>query len=121
MRYVLLIYVQEDVLPNLPEDERNALIQGYAQFHQSVNESGLMSGGAPLQPISNSTTVRIRNNETLITDGPFAETKEQLAGIYILNCKDLDEAIEIAKTIPDVKYGAIEIRPELMIYNDYNG
>ena len=116
MRYVLLIYVNEEVTATMAPEEREALVKGYGIFHGTVTERGLRDGGAPLQPVSNSTTVRIRNGEQLITDGPFAETKEQLAGVYILNCKDLDEAIELAALIPDAKYGAIEIRPELTTY-----
>ena len=74
-----------------------------------------MTGGAPLQPTSTATTVRVRNGKTLITDGPFTETKEQLAGIYILNCKDLDEALEMAARIPDAVFGSIEIRPVMEV------
>jgi hypothetical protein len=72
---------------------------------------GILTGGAPLQPTSAATTVRVRNGKTLITDGPFAETKEQLAGTYVLDCKDLDEAIEMAAKIPDALFGSVEIRP----------
>lgn len=111
MRYVMMIYVSEDTIMNMPNDERKDYIQGYTEFHTDVNQRGIWDGGAPLQPIANSTTVRIRDNETMITDGPFAETKEQLAGVYILNCDNLDEAIELAKKMPDAKLGAIEIRP----------
>ncbi len=111
MRYVLMIYVSEETTMNMPADERAELVKDYTAFHMDVNMRGKWDGGAPLQPIANSTTVRMRDGETLITDGPFAETKEQLAGVYILNCDNLDEAIELAKKIPDVKYGAIEIRP----------
>lgn len=111
MRYVLMIYVSEETSMTMPADERAELVKDYTAFHMDVNMRGKWDGGAPLQPIANSTTVRMRDGETLITDGPFAETKEQLAGVYILNCDNLDEAIELAKKIPDVKYGAIEIRP----------
>ena len=111
MRYVLMIYVSEEVTLNMPPDKRKELVQGYTSFHMDVNQQGIWDGGAPLQPVNNSTTVQIRDGETMITDGPFAETKEQLAGVYILNCDNLDEAIEWAKRIPDAKYGAIEIRP----------
>ena len=78
---------------------------------QEMQQRGLLTGGAPLQPTSTATTVRVRDGKTLITDGPFAETKEQLAGFYILNCKDLDEAIEMASKVPDALSGSIEIRP----------
>lgn len=113
MRYVLMIYVSEETTMTMNPEDRKDLVQGYTEFHTDVNQRGIWDGGAPLQPISNSTTVRIRDGKTMITDGPFAETKEQLAGIYILHCDNLDEAIEMAKKIPDVKYGAIEIRPAM--------
>ncbi len=74
-------------------------------------QRGLPDGGAPLQPTGAATTVRVRGGKTMITDGPFAETKEQLAGFYILNCKDLDEAIELASKVPDALTGSIEIHP----------
>ncbi|HEV2472349.1 MAG TPA: YciI family protein, partial [Chthonomonadales bacterium] len=80
-------------------------------FLREVQQRGLLTGGAALQPTATATTVRIRGGKPLITDGPFAETKEQLAGFYILNCKDLDEAIEIAGKVPDSASGSIEIRP----------
>lgn len=116
MRYVLLIYVSEEITATMPEDERTALVQGYTAFHGEVHQRGMMTGGAPLQPMSSATTVRIRDGKTLITDGPFIETKEQLAGVYILECQNLDEAIAMAAKIPDAQYGAIEIRPELTTY-----
>ena len=111
MRYVMMIYVSEDTIMNMPNEERQSYMQGYAEFHTDVNQRGIWDGGAPLQAIANTTTVRIRDGETMITDGPFAETKEQLAGVYILHCDNLDEAIELAKRMPDAKLGAIEIRP----------
>ncbi len=113
MRYVLMIYVSEETTNALSPEDRQEWIQGYAEFHAAVNQQGKWDGGAPLQPIATSTTVQIRNDDTLITDGPFAETKEQLAGIYILNCENLDEAIDWAKKLPDAKYGSIEIRPAM--------
>jgi hypothetical protein len=111
MRYVLLIYGSEADSARMTQSERAALMQGHATFAQEALARGILTGGAPLQPTSTATTVRIRDGKTLITDGPFAETKEQLAGTYVLNCKDLDEAIEMATRIPDVLSGSIEIRP----------
>ena len=107
MRYVLLIYGSEA----LPQQERDAIMRGHAAFLQEVQQRDLLTGGAPLQPTSTATTVRVRGGKLMITDGPFAETKEQLAGFYILNCKDLDEAIEMASKVPDAPFGSIEIRP----------
>ena len=111
MRYMLLIYGSEEDYARMTEEERAALMQGHAAFANEAVTRGILAGGAPLQPTSTATTVRVRNRKTMITDGPFAETKEQLAGTYILNCKDLDEAIELAARIPDASYGSIEIRP----------
>ena len=107
MRYVLLIYGSEV----RPQEERDAIMRGHPAFLQQIQQRGLLSGGAALQPTGTATTVRFRGGKTMITDGPFAETKEQLAGFYILDCKDLDEAIELAGKIPDVTSGSIEIRP----------
>ena len=111
MRYVLLIYGSEADSASMTRQERAALMQGHAAFAQEALARGILTGGAPLQPTSTATTVRVRDGKMLITDGPFAETKEQLAGTYVLNCKDLDEAIEMAARVPDALYGSIEIRP----------
>lgn len=116
MRYVMMIYVDETIIATMSDDERNTLVRDYAAFHQEVNQRQIWDGGAPLQPTNSSTSVQMRDGKALITDGPFAETKEQLAGVYILHCDNLDDAIEWAKKIPDVKYGTIEIRPANDIY-----
>ena len=116
MQYVLLIYVDEGVTDSLPPDERGAYFQGYATFEGEVQQRGIKTGGQPLQPVSTATTIRIREGDTLITDGPFAETKEQLAGFYVLECENLDEAIALAGKMPDAQYGAIEIRPVFTKY-----
>ena len=111
MRYMLLIYGSEADAASMTLEERDALMQGHAAFAQEALARGILTGGAPLQPTHTATTVRVRKGKIMITDGPFAETKEQLAGTYILNCKDLDEAIEMATRIPDTLHGSIEIRP----------
>jgi hypothetical protein len=95
----------------MTQEERAALMEAHAAFANEALKRGLLTGGEPLQPTSTATTVRVRNGKTLITDGPFAETKEQLAGTYVLNCRDLHEAIEMAARIPDALNGSIEIRP----------
>jgi hypothetical protein len=92
MRYVLLIYGSEEAYARMTQEEHVALMQGHSTFANEAQKRNLLTGGEPLQPTSTATTVRIRNGKTLITDGPFAETKEQLAGTYVQNCKDLDEA-----------------------------
>ena len=116
MQYVLLIYVGEDVTAGLSSEERATYFQGYAGFEGDVQQRGIKTGGQPLQPVSTATTIRIRDGDTMITDGPFAETKEQLAGFYVLECENLDEAIALAGKMPDAQYGAIEIRPVFTKY-----
>jgi hypothetical protein len=80
-------------------------------FTKDIVDRGLMKGGEALQPTSTATSVRVRNGDTLTTDGPFAETKDQLGGFYLVDCKDLDEAVEVAAGIPDARRGTIEVRP----------
>ena len=113
MRYALLIYSNEKDVAQMTEQEQAAYMQAYNTYTREVQEQGLLVGGEPLQSIATSTTVRVRDGKTLVTDGPFAETKEQLGGFYLLNCKDLDQAIAMASKIPDVAFGSIEIRPIL--------
>jgi len=110
MRYMLLIYASEVDFSHMTSEERAAIMQGHSTFAQEAMQRGILTGGAPLQPTSTARTVRIRKGKTLVVDGPFAETKEQLAGTYILDCKNLDEAIELATKIPDALHGSIEIR-----------
>ena len=112
MRYLLLIYTPETTMPPAPIEGRK-MMEAYATFTQDVRDRGLMESGEALQPTSTATTVRVRDGESLITDGPFAETREQLGGYYLLNCKDLDEALECAAKIPGAQFGAIEVRPIL--------
>src|ERR1700730_15063935 len=111
VRYMLLIYGSEADAATMTQEERDAMMQGHAVFANEALARGILSGGAPLQPTHTATTVRVRKGKIMITDGPFAETKEQLAGTYILNCRDLDEAIELAARIPDALRGSVEIRP----------
>ena len=111
MRYMLLIYASEEDYSQMTSEEHAAIMQGHGAFAQEAMQRGILMGGAPLQPTSTARTVRVRKGKTVVVDGPFAETKEQLAGTYILDCKDLDEAIELATKIPDAIYGSIEIRP----------
>ena len=114
MKYMCLIYTDEakDPQPGTPEMDR--LMQGYMAFTQDVREKGVMVSGDPLQPVATATTVRLRDGQVETTDGPFAETKEQLGGFYILDCKDLDEAIAYAARIPSAAHGSIEVRPILV-------
>ncbi|GAC1447138.1 MAG: YciI family protein [Ktedonobacterales bacterium] len=114
MRYVLLIYANETAGSQASKQEQDALMAAYMAFGEEFKDKIL--GGDALLSTSSATTVRVRAGKTLTTDGPFAETKEQLGGYYVVNCKDLDEAIQIAARIPDAANGSIEVRP-IMEFN----
>ena len=111
MRYALLIYASEQDWANQTEEQTQTQFQEYMAFTKDIVDRGIQQSGEALQPTAAATTVRVRDGETLTTDGPFAETKDQLGGFYLVDCKDLDEAIEVAARIPDVRRGSIEIRP----------
>lgn len=111
MRYLLLIYTQEAAEIEATPAEQEAIMNAYFAFSNEVREAGVMVGGEALQPTTTATTVREREGKILTTDGPFAETSEQLGGYYMLDCPDLDEAIAWAAKIPGAKHGSIEIRP----------
>ena len=111
MQYLLLIYGKESGWQNLSEAEKGQIYKDYGSFTQSIRTSGNYVGGNPLQPIATATTVRVRDGKTLTTDGPFAETKEQLGGYYLIEAKNLDEAIAIGARIPAAAMGSIEVRP----------
>jgi hypothetical protein len=110
MRYLLLIALEEDARPPSGADT-TTMDEEYAEWMKTMAERGILQGGERLRPSTDATTVRVRNAEVLATDGPFAETKEQLAGYFLVECKDLDEAIEVASKIPGAKSGGIEVRP----------
>jgi hypothetical protein len=111
MEYLLLIYDSEAEAKNRSEAEFHQIFQEYVSFTEDLTKSGKNKGGNPLERTSTATTVRVRNGKTVMTDGPFAETKEQLAGYYMVEAKDLDDAISIAARIPSAKFGSIEVRP----------
>lgn len=111
MRYLLMIYTSEQQDAQRTEEEGQENMNAYYAFTNEVREAGVMLGGEALHPTTAATTVRIRNGQTATTDGPFAETKEQLGGYYMLECENLDEAIKWAAKIPGAKDGSIEIRP----------
>jgi hypothetical protein len=111
MQYLLLIYDDEKVWANLSKEESDRLFGEYTTFTNDIKASGHYRAGDALQPVSTATTVRIRNGKTTKTDGPFAETREQLGGYYLVEAKDLDEATAIAARIPSAKIGSIEVRP----------
>jgi hypothetical protein len=110
MRYLLLIYTPESDTPP-PDDVAAASHAAYATFTADIKARGLFLGGEALTPTATATTVRVADGQTLTTDGPFAETKEALGGYYLIEARDLDEAIETAAKIPAAKEGSIEVRP----------
>ena len=111
MKYMLLIYENEKAGATIPEGERQKMFGEYMQFTNDIRASGHYQAGAPLQPTSKATSVRMRNGKRSVTDGPFAETHEQLLGYYLVEAKNLDEAIAIAAKIPGARLGTIEVRP----------
>jgi hypothetical protein len=115
VRYVMLIYGPEASDPSAGTAEAEQMFAEYGAFSADVKERGAFEAGEALQPISTATTVRVKDGDVLTTDGPFAETKEQLGGFYLLDCKDLDEAIELAARMPHARLGSIEIRPVMEI------
>ena len=110
MQYLLLIYGNEAHWGRLSEAERNRVSSEYGDLTRSLAQSGHLRGGNELQPTTNATTVRVRDKKKLVTDGPFAETKEQLGGYYLVEAKDLDEAVALAARIPSARWGSIEVR-----------
>jgi hypothetical protein len=111
VQYLLLIYGDQSASQSMSEEEMGQVMQAYGAYTQELEQSGHMVGGNALQPIQAATTVRVRNDETLTTDGPFAETKEQLGGYYLVDVDSLDEALEWAAKIPGARHGSIEVRP----------
>ena len=111
MQYMLLIYRNEQEFAKVKDAEKQAVYQAYGAFTQGIIKSGHYVGGNPLQPVATATTVRVRGGKTLATDGPFAETREQLTGYYLIEAADLDQAIAIAARVPSALDGSIEVRP----------
>ncbi len=111
MKYLLLIYENEGASAGRSEAEHGKIFQEYMDYTARIRKKGNYVAGEALQPVSTATTVRVKNGKTLTTDGPFAETREQLGGFYMVEAKDLDEAIALAKGIPAVRTGSIEVRP----------
>ena len=115
MKYMLLIYDDERVWERMSESERHQLFGEYMQYTEQIKASGQYCAGAPLQPVATATSVRVRDGQQLITDGPFAETREQLGGYYLVDAPNLDEAIALAGRIPSARLGTIEVRPVMEI------
>jgi hypothetical protein len=119
MRYLCLLVCQPDMddpVPGTPEFTQ--MLSGYQSATQAMAAAGVLVDSGPLQPASAATTIRVRDGEPLVTDGPFAELKEQIGGYYVLDCADLDEALRWAATIPAARFGCIEVRP-LMVMPDH--
>jgi hypothetical protein len=114
MQYMCLIYAPVDA-PEMSDAESEKLFAEYGAFTEEARRSGKMVDGAPLQPTDSATTVRVRGGKRVVTDGPFAETKEWLGGFYTFECASLDEALDWAAKIPGAKHGSIEVRPIMVI------
>ena len=123
MRYLCLIYLNEKAHAAMAEEQMGEMMEAYGKFTEELEQAGAMLGGEALQPTMTATTVQVRGGKTLTTDGPFAETKEQLGGFYMVEAKDLDEAIAWAAKIPSasdgsVSDGSVEVRP-IMEFGDH--
>ena len=111
MRYLCLIYDEEKKIADMPQAEQEKFMGDYFPFTDDIRKSGHYLAGEALQPVNTATTIRVRNGKISTTDGPFAETKEQLGGYYLINARDLNDAIKVAAKIPSARLGTIEIRP----------
>ena len=111
MKYILLVHHSEEVIEKLGDAELRLLREESVELANQLHAGGRYVDAAPLHPTSTATCVRVREGKRLVTDGPFAETHEQLGGFFLLECKDLDEALRWAEKIPHAKYGSVEVRP----------
>src|SRR2546422_3008111 len=116
MKYLCLIYDEEKKVGSMSKSESDAFMGEYYAFTDGIQKSGHYVAGEALQPIHTATTVRIRNGKLSTTDGPFAETKEQLGGFYLINARDLNDAIQVASKIPSARLGSVEVRP-IMVFD----
>ena len=111
MKYPCLVYHEESKVDALPEEEYEAMMRDVLDYREELRRSGHHIASSPLQPVRTATTIRVRDGAVSITDGPFAETREQLGGVYLIEARDLNEAIRVASKIPGARLGAIEVRP----------
>ncbi len=111
MEYLALIYADESVWERMPAAERESAYEQYAEFSRAARDAGVLVGGNELGSTSSATTVRVRDDEPLVSDGPYAEVKEALGGYFIINCQSLEDALDWAARIPAAEHGAVEIRP----------
>ena len=115
MEYILLLYGNEVDWANAPAEVKGQAFAELGQIHGELNAKGQARGGNALQPSTTATTVRVRDGQRAVTDGPFAETKEQLGGYFLIEAKDLNEAIDIAARLPSSRHGSVEVRPIMKI------
>ena len=111
MQYLILIYDEEKKWADMPKAEAEKMFGQYGKYTQELMQSGVMKGGAQLKPVATATTLRTKGGKLVTTDGPFAETKEQLGGFYLIDVPDLDSALKWARQVPSVHTGSIEVRP----------
>jgi hypothetical protein len=111
VKYLLTIYGDESDWADMSEEDRGAEMEAYEAFGREAEKAGVYLSGEGLQPTSTATTVRVRDGQPELTDGPFAETREQLGGYYLLDCRDLDDAVRWAAKIPGAAHGSVEVRP----------
>ncbi len=111
MKYLCMIYDDEKTWETMPKDEADAVMGEYFSFTEGIRESGHYVAGEALHPVHTATTVRVRNGKVSTTDGPFAETREQLGGFYLIEARDLNEAVQVAAKIPSARLGSVEVRP----------
>ena len=116
MKYLCLLYENEAMWETMSKKDADAIMADYGTFTEDIVKSGHMLGGEALMPTQTASTVRVRNGKTQTTDGPFAETKEQLGGFYLIEAKDLNEALQIAARIPAARSGGVEVRP-IMVFD----
>jgi hypothetical protein len=114
-QYMLLIYDDEAQRATASEAEMAGLMQEYFAYTDSLTQRGALKDGAPLDPVRTARTVRVRDGQALVVDGPFAETKEQLGGFYMVECDTIDQAVEAAKMCPGAKWGSVEVRPVMQV------
>ncbi len=111
MKYMLLVHHDQEAFARRPEAERSSLLRESVQLANQLHANGQYLGAAPLHPSSETTCVRVRDGQRVVTDGPFAETREQIGGYFLVEARDRDEAIEIAGRIPGARIGTVEVRP----------
>jgi hypothetical protein len=121
VRYLLLIYDDPETWASMPDEDQNQITKEYSEYTQWLQDEGVYRGGDALQPVSTATTVRVRDGQQLVTDGPFAETKEILGGYYLIECDNLDKAIDAAGKLPASRTGSVEVRPIMAFPADGTG